>query len=89
MGEMENSFGYNVMYVLDALSCKLIADNLIDCGISEQQKRLYNALKKHLVIYLNCRNSLSGQFLMAVAENYQAISLDNHDTIEKVLSLAK
>lgn len=84
---MGDSFGGKIIEIFSILQTQICGAALM--GIEPQCDLLSFAdkFKEMVCVYMNNRNSNSKRFLMACAENTDAIRLLNHDVIGRLLAM--
>lgn len=87
MCSMDETFGGKLVEIFSILQTQICGFALM--GIEPNSDVLnFSAKFKHMMnVYLNNRNANSKKFLMACAENADAIRLVNHEVIERLLAI--
>lgn len=87
MDTMNDTFGGKIVEIFSVLQTQICGFALM--GIEPNSDVLsFSAKFKYMVnVYLNSRNSSAKKFLMACAENADAIRLVNHDVITRLLTM--
>lgn len=87
MCSMDETFGGKLVEIFSILQTQICGFALM--GIEPNSDVLnFSAKFKHMMnVYLNNRNLNAKKFLMACAENADAIRLVNHDVITRLLTM--
>lgn len=88
MGTINNdTFGEKIVEIFSILQTQLCGFALMGIDPNNDVLTFANKFKSMVNVYLNNRGQESKKFLMACAENADAIRLVNHDVITRLLAM--